>query len=709
MTRREIIKVGGMSCVRCSAAVENALKAQNGVSSASVSYANGRAEVCFDDGLVSLKQLEKAIKNAGYTVVQDIRTAQKQAFRTNLWLFLISLLLSLPFFVMMGAMMLGNHLHFMEKGLLQLLLATPIQFLCGFRFYKGAYHSLKNKSPSMDVLVALGTTVSYFYSVYSLLTNGDSFYFESSAMIITLVLLGKTLESRARAKMSESIQKLMDLTPKTARVLRDGTEIEIEAWQIQKGDMVSVRPGEAVPADGIVVEGESFVDESALTGESMPVSKREGSKVLGGSVNRKGYILFRADNVGEETVLASVIRLVEEAQSSKARVQTVADKVSSVFVPTVMGIALVTFAYFFLGAKDISSALDNAVAVLVIACPCSLGLATPTALMVGMGRGASMGILIKNADALEQACKIKALVLDKTGTVTEGNPRVVEVVTLSEITDSLLLTASAEAMSEHPIGEVIASEFKGELTAVDEFQSVTGKGILASVMGKDVAVGKASWIEEYCQTKLPDFLGELSQKGTLAISAIDKIPALAFVVSDPLRKDSEESLKRLKSMGIHTFLVTGDNSSVAKRVADQIGTDEFYADALPEDKVDKIKETKEKYGVTAMIGDGINDSPALTASDIGFAVGNGTDIAMESGDIILVSGGISAVADAISLSRATMRKIKQNLFWAFFYNALALPLAALGLLNPIIAGGAMAFSSVSVVTNSLLLRRSKLN
>ena len=708
---REVIKVGGMSCVRCSAAVENALKMQKGVTEVSVSYANGRAEVVFNETEVSLKQLEKAIKNAGYTVVYDVRKAQKQEFLKILSSFLLSLALSLPFFVMMGCMMFGKHLSIMENGLLQLFLATPIQFVSGLRFYKGAYHSLKNKSPSMDVLVALGTTVSYFYSVYSFVNDGSKLYFESSAMIITLVLLGKTLESRARAKTSESIEKLMDLAPKFARVVRDGDEIEIPAWQIQKGETVSVRPGEAFPADGRVINGESFVDESALTGESMPVSKKSGDKVFGGTVNRNGYLVFQAENVGEETVLASVIRLVEEAQSSKARVQTVADKVSAIFVPSVMAIALITFVCFYFVGGSLNSALDNSVAVLVIACPCSLGLATPTALMVGMGRGANMGILIKNADALEQACKIKALILDKTGTVTEGKPQITETITISEsVQDALLLTASAESLSEHPIAEVIASEHKGRLLEPQAFKSITGNGIIALVDGREVAVGKPAWIEDYCGVELPLNVKKLSQFGnTVSVSAIDKIPTLAFSVSDPLREDSQRGIARLKALSIRTIMVTGDNLLVAEKVSKSIGVDEYHADAMPEDKVNKIKEAQSKYGVTAMIGDGINDSPALTASDIGFAVANGTDIAMESGDIVLSMGGVSAVADAIYLSRATMRKIKQNLFWAFFYNALALPLAAFGLLNPIIAGGAMAFSSVSVVTNSLLLKRVSLN
>ncbi len=710
MKKDVVIKVGGMSCVRCSSAVENALNDQEGVLQCAVSYANGRADVTFDDSVTDIKTLEKAIKKAGYEVLEDVRAARKKEFRRTLAAFVFSLVFSLPFFVMMGFMMLGRHIPFMHNGILQLIFAAPVQFIAGRRFYVGAVHSLKNKSPSMDLLVALGTTASFAYSVYSLVIGSDVFYFESSAMIITLVLLGKMLESRARAKTSEAIEKLMDLAPKNATVIREGMESVISVSQIVAGDIVLVRPGESVPADGIVLDGESHIDESMLTGESMPVSKKMGDKVFGGTVNGNGSVTFRAENIGGDTVLSGIIRMVEEAQSSKAHIQNTADKVSAVFVPAVTLISVITFVATYLVTKSTHDALDSAVAVLVIACPCSLGLATPTALMVGMGRGASMGILIKNADALEHAGKIKALVLDKTGTVTEGKPAVAEILDLSDNGEyALALAASAEALSEHPLGVVIAAQYKGKMYECDDFVSITGCGISATVDSKKVIVGKPRWIEKECNKPLPESVYELIEKGnTVMVCAIDKIPALAIAVSDPIRADSAAAVERLKELGIHTALVTGDNASVAENVANNVGIDEFVSNALPEDKVDKLKSLREKYGITAMVGDGINDAPALTAADVGFAVGNGTDIAMESGDIVLVGGGISAVTDAIALSKATMRKIKQNLFWAFFYNTVGIPLAAFGMLSPVIAGAAMAFSSVSVVTNSLLLKRTQL-
>ncbi len=708
-----IIKVGGMSCVRCSGAVEYALKEIKGVVSVSVSYANGRAEVSFDNEKTNLKTLEKAIKKAGYEVLEDVRQGRKKEFKRNLIMFCFSFVFSLPFFVMMALMFVAPHsqlMHILHNGFLQLAFATPVQLVAGFRFYSGAVHSLKNKSPSMDVLVALGTTASFVYSLYSLIVGGETFYFESSAMIITLVLLGKTLESRARAKTSEAIEKLMDLAPKTANIVKDGEIISISASQIKIGDVVVVRPGESIPADGVVIQGETYIDESMLTGESMPVRKNIGERVFGGTVNGKGSFNFRAESVGEDTVLSGIIRLVEDAQSSKAHIQNIADKVAAVFVPAVTAISVVTFIVTFLTSKNIPTALDSAVAVLVIACPCSLGLATPTALMVGMGRGASMGILIKNADALENACKIKTVVVDKTGTLTEGKPTVIAVKILSNsVEEPLYFAAAAEARSEHPLASAITAEYKGELPNCENFQSVTGCGVSAIINGKNVIVGKPSWIEKECKTKLDSSVSDMSSKGnTVVVCAVDGVPAIAVAVSDPIRSDSKEAVERLKSMGIHTVLVTGDNEITAKLVAHEVGINDVVANVLPEGKVAKINELKANYGFVAMVGDGINDAPALTAADVGFAVGSGTDIAMESGDVVLATEGISVVSDAIALSKATMRKIKQNLFWAFFYNSVGIPLAALGYLNPVIAGAAMAFSSVSVVTNSLLLKKIKL-
>ncbi len=701
-----------MSCVRCSSAVENALRLEKGVLECSVSYANGRAEVSFDNSVTSLKTLEKAIKKAGYTVIEDVRIARKREFKSSLLMFVFCAVLASPFFLMMALMFVApdaHLMHILHNGYLQLALATPIQFVAGLRFYRGALHSLKNKSPSMDLLVALGTTASYAYSVYMLISGGNTFYFESSAMIITLVLLGKMLESRARAKTSESIERLLDLAPKRATVIRNGVETEIPASQIELGDTVVVRPGEAVPSDGRVVWGASSIDESMLTGESMPIAKNIGDKVFGGTVNGKGAIHFVAEGVGSDTVLAGIIRLVEDAQSSKARIQNAADKVSSVFVPAVTVISLITFGITYFVTKSVSDALDNAVAVLVIACPCSLGLATPTALMVGMGRGASMGILIKNASALENSCKIKAIILDKTGTLTEGKPRVTEALVIdSSVENAHFFAASAESRSEHPLGVLITNSYDGALAEPTSFESVTGCGVTALVNGREVIVGKPSWVSGICKTELDERVLKLAEKGSVVVCAVDKIPAIAFSLSDPVREDSSESVLRLKELGIHTVLVTGDNEKTAESVAREVGIDEVVANVLPEGKVEKLNELREKYGFVAMVGDGINDAPALTAADVGFAVGSGTDIAMESGDVVLVGKGISAVSDAVALSRATMRKIKQNLFWAFFYNTVGIPLAAFGLLNPVIAGAAMAMSSVSVVTNSLLLKRIKL-
>lgn len=709
MKKDVVIKVGGMSCVRCSSAVENALNSQDGVLQCSVSYANGRADVSFDDAVTNIKKLEKAIVKAGYSVLEDVRVARKKEFKKAVVNFLFSLIFSLPFFIMMGFMMFGAHIGFMHNGLLQLIFAFPVQFIAGFRFYKGAWHSLKNKSPSMDLLVALGTTASFVYSVYSFAIGGEVFYFESSAMIITLVLLGKMLEARARAKTSEAIEKLMDLTPKTATVLREGKEITISASEIVVDDVVLVRPGESVPADGIVIKGESYVDESMLTGESMQVSKTVGDKLFGGTVNGIGSVYFRAQKVGSETVLAEIIRMVEDAQSSKAHIQKIADKVSAVFVPCVMLISAVTFGVTYYVTKSFQASLDSAVAVLVIACPCSLGLATPTALMVGIGRGATMGVLIKNADALEQACKIKALVLDKTGTVTEGKPVVASIIWLGDNKDALKLAASVETLSQHPLATVIANEYKGELVDCKDFQSITGCGVSAVADNKKIIVGKPQWIADECGLELSDNVFDLESQGhTVSVCAVNGVPQLAFAVSDKIREDSNKSVERLKSFGVHIELVTGDNEKTAQNVANQVGISSFTANAMPKDKVEKIKELKEKYGVAAMVGDGINDAPALALADIGFAVGNGSDIAVESGDIVLSHSSISSVADAIALSKATMRKIKQNLFWAFFYNVIGIPLAAFGLLNPVIAGTAMAFSSVTVVANSLLLKKVKL-
>lgn len=708
----EVIKVGGMSCVRCSAAVENALLAVNGVKTVSVSYANGRAEVEYDDALTNRKILEKAIKNAGYEVITDIRVARKKEYRITLYTLCFSLLFSLPFFLMMADMVLFPNSHtfaVLHNGYLQLALATPIQLVAGYRFYRGAYHSLKNKSPSMDLLVALGTTVSYGYSVYTLIKGEGTLYFESSAMIITLVLLGKTLETRAKSKMGEAIEKLVNLSPKTACVVVDGVMTEIPVSKISVGDTVFVRAGESVAADGVVIEGDCYIDESMLTGESMPAEKTVGDKVYGGTVNGNNGFYFRAENVGGETLLSGIIRLVEEAQASKAHIQNIADKVSAVFVPAVTLISVVTFVITQIATGDINQSLEHAVAVLVIACPCSLGLATPTALTVGIGKGAENGILIKNADAIERASEVGVVVLDKTGTVTVGKPTVTNIITIKNgAPDALKYAASAEGTSGHPIAAAVVNEYGGELFDCADSVTEVGAGIRATVNGKNVLVGKIAWIESECGCVINEKT-KLNVGETHIAVAIDGVPSMIISVADRVREDSKDAVEKIKQMGIKTLLVTGDNEETAKKVCSEIGIDGYYANVLPDGKAEIIKKLKSEYKGVAMVGDGINDAPALTLADVGFAVGNGTDIAIESGDIVLSGRGIVSVSNALLLAKATVKKIKQNLFWAFFYNTIGIPLAAFGLLNPIIASCAMAFSSVSVVTNSLLLKRIKLN
>ena len=715
MTEHITIKVGGMSCVRCSAAVEHALKSVDGVVSAEVSYAVGKAEVDFDPFLTERKKLEKAIKKAGYTVVEDEREFRKKEFKRIRILFIVSAVFALPFLFTMIMMFvspnapLTHTLH--HNGTWQLILSVPVQFGVGFRFFRSAFKSLLNRSPGMDLLVSVGTLSAWGYSLYNYIVGIREYYFESSVVIITLVLLGKMLESRAKAKTSGAIEKLMDLSPKTAEVVRNGETFTVRVDEIVKGDVMTVRPGDAIPTDGIVTEGKSSVDESMLTGESMPVIKAEGSFVYGGTVNGSGLIRVRAENVGEETALAGIIRLVEQAQTSKAHIQTAADKTASVFVPSVMTVAAITLVLSLVFGVAISESVSRAVAVLVIACPCSLGLATPTALMVGIGRGASMGILIKNADALEKASSVKTVITDKTGTVTEGKPSVRRFTAFGmDETDARRLASSVENGSAHPLASAITACFNGTKSEMTDFVSETGSGVKAVCEGRNVTVGKPSWTEMFCD--VPDeartLCGEYSSEGcTVVYLTVDGVLSAVIGVTDPIRENAASTVAELADMGIRTVMVTGDNASAAEAVSNAAGITDFVSGVLPEGKVEVIDKYKNE-GKVAMIGDGINDAPALAAADVGFAVGSGTDIAMESGDVVLVGGGIKPLVDAIGLSKATMRKIKQNLFWAFFYNIIGIPLAAFGLLSPVIAGACMAFSSVSVVTNSLLLKKSKL-
>lgn len=712
MTETMTLQIGGMTCVRCAGAVEHALKAVEGIETVSVSYANERAEITYDTAKTDRKRMEKAVKAAGYTVVEDKAAFRRREMRELTILFVVSAVLSAPFMLMMVLMFAAPnaHLtHMLHNGWFQLILATPVQFIIGWRFYKGAFLSLKNRSPSMDVLVALGTTAAYGYSLYNVLTDGGHLYFEGAAVIITLVLLGKLLETRARSKTSAAIELLMHLQPPTATVIRDGAELVIPASEIAEGDILLIHPGESLSADGEVLSGRSTVDESMLTGESMPVGKEPGAKVFGGTVNGAGALTVRAENVGSQTVLSGIIRLVEQAQSSKARIQKIADKVSAVFVPAVVAVALLTLLLTLAILRQPEEAVSRAVAVLVIACPCSLGLATPTALMVGTGRAASMGILIKSADALETACKIQLMILDKTGTITEGRPAVTDLEVLALSRDELLrLAASAEQPSEHPVAKAVRESWTGETAPAEDFASLTGRGISAKVEGRDVLVGNRLLMEEN-NVDFPFDPSDWENEGkTVLLMAVDGKAAAAIAVADPVRETSPAAIADLHALGVRVQMVTGDNSRTAAAIARQVNIDQVTAGVLPDGKVQAVQDGKAAGLVVAMAGDGINDAPALAAADVGFAMGSGTDIAMESGDVVLVGANIAALASAIRLSRATMRKIRQNLFWAFFYNCIGIPIAALGLLSPVVAGAAMAFSSVSVVTNSMLLKRSKI-
>nr|WP_277352308.1 copper-translocating P-type ATPase [Caloranaerobacter azorensis] len=602
----------------------------------------------------------------------------------------------------------------LDNGYLQLALATLVQFIIGYRFYKGAYHSLKGGGANMDVLVALGTSAAYFYSLYNLISGVKEYYFEASAVIITLILLGKMLEAIAKGRTSEAIKKLMNLQAKTARVIRDGKELDIPVEQVVVGDIVVVRPGEKIPVDGIVIEGNSSVDESMLTGESIPVDKKEGDEVIGATINKHGTFKFKATKIGRDTVLSQIIKLVEEAQGSKAPIQRLADKVAGIFVPTVIGIAILTFAIWYFVEGDFTNALINAVAVLVIACPCALGLATPTAIMVGTGKGAENGILIKGGEYLERAHQIDTLIFDKTGTITKGEPEVTDIISFNKSKEDILkFAAIAEKASEHPLGQAIVK--KGEesgikLTDSEKFNAIPGHGIFAVIEGKEVYLGNRKLMKDK-NINIEDIEDEIvnleSQGKTAMILSINGRAEGIIAVADTVKEHSREAIKQLKSMGIEVYMITGDNERTANAIAREVGIENVIAEVLPEHKAQEVQKLKAQGKKVGMVGDGINDAPALVKADIGFAIGTGTDVAIEAADITLMKGDLRDIVLAIRLSRRTMRTIKQNLFWAFFYNSIGIPLAALGFLNPMIAGAAMAFSSVSVVSNSLRLKRFK--